>query len=377
MMKLGIIGSGYVGLELIQVLSRGYKNRDCQIVAYDISEERSKYVDTITDDNVVASNDPTILHGCFAFMICVPTPDDDNGRPDETCLRAAKILVETYASSGAVLILESSVCIGDTRTIFGDLRDKNIYVAFSPERVDPGRVDPPAHTIHKLLGGIDKESLDKAIDIYTPAFDNIVSVSSPEVAEFSKLYENTFRLVNISFANQVADAAKKLGLDPNEIYNAVKTKPFGLDGPFTHGLGAGGPCLPSNALHLLHTCDVPILKYASDMCAERPIRKAYEFRDFAMAKNIKKVMVSGLTFKKNVSTIVASPALVFTFEISKLMDVVVHDPMVNRETLKDLKFTDNLEKDLEYVDCVILLISHDHPDTIMVNKYYEKMLWFV
>jgi nucleotide sugar dehydrogenase len=265
-MKLGVIGSGYVGLELIQVLSRGYKNQNCIIMAYDISAERSKYVDSITDDNIVANSDPDNLRGCSAYMICVPTPDDVNGRPDESCLRAAKKLVETYASPGAVLILESSVCIGDTRAIFGDLRDKNIYVAFSPERVDPGRVFPPAHTIHKLLGGIDEESLDKALSVYTPAFDNLVPVSSPEVAEFSKLYENTFRLVNIAFANQMADAAKKLGLDPVEIYNAVKTKPFGLDGPFIHGLGAGGPCLPSNALHMLHTCDVPILKHASDLC---------------------------------------------------------------------------------------------------------------
>jgi nucleotide sugar dehydrogenase len=375
-MKLGVIGSGYVGLELIQVLSRGYKNQNCKVVAYDISVERSKYVDSITDDNVVANSDPENLRGCSAYMICVPTPDDANGRPDESCLRAAKKLVETYASSGAVLILESSVCIGDTRAIFGDLRDKDIYVAFSPERVDPGRVFPPAHTIHKLLGGIDEESLNKAIAIYTPAFDNVVPVSSPEVAEFSKLYENTFRLVNIAFANQMADAAKKLGLDPVEIYNAVKTKPFGLDGPFTHGLGAGGPCLPSNALHMLHTCSVPILKYASDACAERPSNKAHEFFGFATGNNINKIMVSGLTFKKNVSTTVASPALAFTSELSKLMDVVVHDPMVNRQALTELKFTDDLEKDLEHVDCVILLVSHDHPDTAIVNKYYKKMLWF-
>ena len=107
--KLGVIGSGYVGLELIQVLSRGYKNQNCIVVAYDISAERSKYVDSITDDNVVANSDPENLHGCSAYMICVPTPDDANGRPDETCLRAAKKLVETYASPGAVLILESSV----------------------------------------------------------------------------------------------------------------------------------------------------------------------------------------------------------------------------------------------------------------------------
>jgi len=374
-MKLGVIGSGYVGLELIQVLSRGYKNQNCIIMAYDISAERSKYVDSITDDNIVANSDPDNLRGCSAYMICVPTPDDVNGRPDESCLRAAKKLVETYASPGAVLILESSVCIGDTRAIFGDLRNKNIYVAFSPERVDPGRVFPPPHTIHKLLGGIDEESLDKALSVYAPAFDNIVPVSSPEVAEFSKLYENTFRLVNIALANQMADAAKKLGLDPVEIYNAVKTKPFGLDGPFTHGLGAGGPCLPSNALHMLHTCDIPILKHASDLCIERPFNKAHEFWVFTMANNIKKVIVSGLTFKKNVSTTVASPALTFANELSQLMDVVVHDPMVDRKYLTYMNFTDNLVSDLENADCVILLIAHDHPDTIVVNKYSDKMLW--
>ncbi|AGE49298.1 UDP-N-acetyl-D-mannosamine dehydrogenase / UDP-glucose 6-dehydrogenase [Acanthocystis turfacea Chlorella virus Br0604L] len=374
-MKLGVIGSGYVGLELIQVLSRGYETRDCKIVAYDISEERSKYVDSVTADNVSASNDPSTLSGCSAFMICVPTPDDANGRPDESCLRAAKELVETYASVGGIVILESSVCIGDTRAIFGDLREKGMYVAFSPERVDPGRTFPPAHTIHKLIGGVDKESLDKALAVYTPAFDNLVPVSSPEVAEFSKLYENTFRLVNIGFANQMADAAKNLGLDPMEIYNAVSTKPFGLSGPFTHGLGAGGPCLPSNALHMLHTCDVPLLKQASDACAQRPSNKAYEFFGFATANKIKKVFVSGLTFKKNVSTTVASPALAFVTQLAELMDVVVHDPMVDKKNVPGLNFTEDLEADLDTADCVILLVEHDHSDTAVVKNYTNKMSW--
>ncbi|AGE55789.1 UDP-N-acetyl-D-mannosamine dehydrogenase / UDP-glucose 6-dehydrogenase [Acanthocystis turfacea Chlorella virus MN0810.1] len=374
-MKLGVIGAGYVGLELLQVLSRGYEAQDVKIIAYDIFEERAKYVNSITADNVSASNDPSTLSGCSAFMICVPTPDDANGRPDESCLRAAKELVETYATAGDVLILESSVCIGDTRAIFGDLREKGIYVAFSPERVDPGRSFPAAHTIHKLIGGIDEVSLEKALAVYAPAFDNLVPVSSPEVAEFSKLYENTFRLMNIAFANQMADAAKKLGLDPTEIYNAVKTKPFGLDGPFTHGLGAGGPCLPSNALHMLHTCDVPLLKNASDVLAERPSNKAYEFFGFATGNSIKKVVVSGLTFKKNVSTLVASPALSFVKQLAELMDIVVHDPMVDRKYLPDLKFTDDLEADLATADCVILLVEHDHPDTGVVKNYTEKMIW--
>jgi nucleotide sugar dehydrogenase len=309
-------------------------------------------------------------------MICVPTPDDENNRPDESCLHAAKKLVETYAHDNTVLILESSVCIGDTRAIFGDLRQKNIFVAFSPERVDPGRTEPPAHTIHKLLGGIDKESLDAAYEVYKPVFDNLVRVSSPEVAEFSKLYENTFRLMNIAFANQMADAAKKLGLDPDEIYNAVKTKPFGLNGPFTHGLGAGGPCLPSNALHLLHTCDVPILKSASDACASRPSEKATDFFRFVVENNITKVFVSGLAFKKNVSTTVASPALAFTRELAKMMDITVHDPLVNQEWLPELKFTKNLKKDLEEAECVLLFVSHDHADTELVKKYSDKFLWF-
>lgn len=373
--KIGVIGSGYVGLELIQVLSRGYKNKDCTIVAYDIYEPRAKYVDEITDTNVEASNDHSILKNCDAYMICVPTPDDENNRPDESCLKAAKKLVETYARENTVLILESSVCIGDTRAIFGDLRERNIFVAFSPERVDPGRVYPPAHAINKLIGGIDEESLDAAYAIYEPAFDNLVRVSSPEVAEFSKLYENTYRLMNIAFANQMADAAKKLGLDPDEIYQAVKTKPFGLDGPFTHGLGAGGPCLPSNALHLLHTCDVPILKTASDACASRPVEKANEFARFASENGITKVVVSGLTYKKNVSTTVASPALAFAQELMKLMDIVVHDPLVNKEWLSGMKFTENIESDLENAECVLLFVAHDHPDTDIVKKYSHKFVW--
>jgi UDP-N-acetyl-D-glucosamine dehydrogenase len=373
-MKLAIIGSGYVGLELAQVLSRGYGTR-ATIIAYDISDDRAMYVNTITEENVKGTSDPFDIQDADAFMICVPTPDDETGRPDERPLYEAKKLVETYANPGSVVILESSVCVGDTRRIFGSLRTQDIFVAFSPERVDPGRSFPPPHTIAKLLGGIDDESYQAAFSIYNHAFDNLVKVSSPEVAEFSKLYENTFRLMNIAFANQMADAARKLGLNPAEIYDAVKTKPFGLDGPFMPGLGAGGPCLPSNARHLLHTCDVPILKSAADACVERPVNKAYQFYGFATANNIQKIMVSGLTFKKNVSTTVASPALAFTSELSKLMDVVVHDPMVNREALAELKFSDDLETDLDNVDCVILLVPHDHPETDIVRAHSSKMLW--
>ncbi|AGE48715.1 UDP-N-acetyl-D-mannosamine dehydrogenase / UDP-glucose 6-dehydrogenase [Paramecium bursaria Chlorella virus CVR-1] len=370
--KLAIIGSGYVGLELAQVLSRGHST-NAVIIAYDINLERAEYVNSITAGNVIGTNDPNMLMNADAFMICVPTPDDAYGRPDERPLYQAKALVEKYSKKDSIMILESSVCVGDTRKIFGNLRDKDIFVAFSPERVDPGRVFPPPHTIAKLLGGIDKESYDKALEVYSPAFDNIVYVSSPEVAEFSKLYENTFRLMNIAFANQVADAAKNLGLNPDEIYDAVNTKPFGLSGPFKSGLGAGGPCLPSNAKHLLHTCDIPLLKSASEACSERPRKQAWNFANFAKDTDIKKVLVSGLSFKKNVSTTIASPALAFAYELSKLMHVVVHDPLVPKNN--DLNFTSDLVSDLKSSDCVILLVDHDHPDTAEINKYASKMLW--
>ncbi|AGE56249.1 UDP-N-acetyl-D-mannosamine dehydrogenase / UDP-glucose 6-dehydrogenase [Paramecium bursaria Chlorella virus NE-JV-1] len=372
--KLAIIGSGYVGLELAQVLSRGFKNdKNVTIVAYDIFDERAKYVDSITDKNVIGTSDPELMRHADAFMICVPTPDDADGRPDERPLYEAKALVETYAKTGSVLVLESSVCVGDTRRIFGDLREKNVFVSFSPERVDPGRIDPPPHTIAKLLGGIDEESYDAAHDVYKNAFDTLVRVSSPEVAEFSKLYENTYRLMNIAFANQVADAARKIGLDPREIYDAVKTKPFGLDGPFMSGLGAGGPCLPSNAKHLLHTCDIPILEIASKACDLRPSEKAAEFYEFAKERGITRVLVSGIAFKKNVSTTVASPALAFVQALQKMMRVVVHDPKVKSYT--GLEFTDDFEKDLEDAECVIQLVAHDHPESDIVGKYLDKMIW--
>jgi UDP-N-acetyl-D-glucosamine dehydrogenase len=369
-MPIAILGVGYVGLELIQVLSRYYRN----IKGFDISEERARYVDNITNDNVTASHDPTILEGCDAYMICVPTPDDENGRPDESCLYAAKKLVETYAREGCVVILESSVCINDTRNIFGSLRDSGIFVAFSPERVDPGRTFPAAHSIQKLIGGLDIASLDEAFKYYEPVFDHLVPVSSVEVAEFCKLYENTFRLINIAFANQVADAAKKLGLDPEEVRKAVATKPFGLSGPFTSGLGAGGPCLPSNARHFLHTCDIPILEFAANACSERPEKKAEEYLEFAKANGIGKTLVYGLTFKKNVITTTESPALKFAQRLDKIANgVYFYDPIVDRRFIGDLHIVDDLDYIVKTVDNVIILVEHDHPDTDIVKSV--KPLW--
>ena len=286
------------------------------------------------------------------------------------------------AKPGSVVVVESSVSPGATRRIFGGLLDRGVRVCFSPERVEPGRVDPPQHAIPKLLGGLDDASFDACAKFYDRIFDTLVRVSSAEVAEFSKLYENTFRLVNIAFANEISGACETLGIDHDEVMAAVATKPFGLSGPFSAGLGAGGPCLPANAAHLVAHFDLPLLKNAAEACAARPAQKAAEFVRFARSVCARNVFLYGLAFKPNVGTIASSPALAFARAATSLFDdgtVTVYDPLVESEKIDGVNVSKDWVLDAVNADIVVVLVPHARHETKGVDaiRSAKKHAWSV
>jgi len=168
---------------------------------------------------------------------------------DLTYLSAAIQTVASHARPGSTVVIESSVAVGMTRELLRNLMSaKSIKAGMSPERVDPGRSYPPAASIPKIISGLDDitaGSLASIYEVYSQAFDSIITVSSPEVAEMVKLYENCQRMVNIAYANEMADACMQLGIDAYEVCNAAATKPFGFSS-YTPGLGVGGPCIPCN-----------------------------------------------------------------------------------------------------------------------------------
>ncbi len=169
--------------------------------------------------------------------------------------------------------MESKVTVGTTRHVLRPLRERGMFVGFSPERVDPGRMDPPTHAIPKFLAAMDEASMDRISDLYGAAFDRVVPVSSLETTEMSKLFENWFRLINIAYVNEIADACAAHGIDPNEKVRACAIKPYGYMS-FTPGLGAGEPCIPVNPHYLLVNNDLPLLASAMAANASRPATRA-------------------------------------------------------------------------------------------------------
>jgi len=159
--------------------------------------------------------------------------------------------------------VESKVAVGTTRHVLRPLRERGMFVGFSPERVDPGRMDPPTHAIPKFLAAMDEASMDRISDLYGAAFDRVVPVSSLETTEMSKLFKNWFRLINIAYVNEIADACAAHGIDPNEKVRACAIKPYGYMS-FTPGLGAGEPCIPSTRTTCWSTMTCP--------CWRRPWR---------------------------------------------------------------------------------------------------------
>lgn len=328
--KVCIIGVGYVGEHLVEVFSRNYP-----IVGYDISKSRisilkEKY--TVIHNNVYFTSNPSdpAIDECNIFLICVPTLVREDKLINNTYLEQACDFVKQKISDDKTIVLESTISIGTTRNLLGDLRKQNVYVGFSPERVDPGRTDINPYDIPKIVSGIDEESLNKIKDIYSKVYKNVVPVTSCETAELCKLYENCFRMVNIAYINEISDTCKRHNIDVNEMIKACSTKPFGFM-PFYPSLGVGGSCIPVNPYYLFYNCELPLLDYATALCDMRPGRKAKEFIEQYWSNN-KRILFVGAGFKPGQGLTLFSPAVKFLdslSEILKLSEIHVYDPLVD------------------------------------------------
>ncbi|KAI2609157.1 nucleotide sugar dehydrogenase [Hypoxylon sp. NC1633] len=268
---VAIIGCGYVGTQLISCFSTQY-----DIIGFDVSKEQLQQLEEeYGGDESQASFtlDPRDLTKATHFLISVPTLLKADKTIDTSYVRSALMNIRRYARTGSTVVIESSVAIGMTRQLLGPLaKERGFFAGMSPERVDPGRTDPPMKTIPKVLSGLDDVvpgSLDAITRLYSRVFDTIVPVSTPETAEMTKLFENCQRMVAITYANEMADACVGHGIDPYEVCKAASTKPFGYT-PFTPGLGVGGHCIPVNPYYLLANSSFPLLKMATEIMWQRP-----------------------------------------------------------------------------------------------------------
>ncbi|CEJ62378.1 hypothetical protein PMG11_10879 [Penicillium brasilianum] len=366
---VAVIGVGYVGHELVTAFSQVYP-----VVAYDVDRRRLDHLkETAAHPNIRYTSNPSDIAEATHFLISVPTRLHHDNTVDTQHLESAISLVAEHARIGSTVIIESSVAVGMTRQLIQDvMRSKGLKAGMSPERVDPGRVIPTFETIPKVISGLDDitpGSLASIHELYQEVFQHLVHVSSPEVAEMTKLYENCQRMVCIAYANEMADACHAIGINALEVSAAAATKPFGYQ-PYSPGLGVGGHCIPVNPYYLLTNSQFPLLQAAAEKMADRPARMG----DRVMRKYLKqskatnggdraRILVVGVGFKRGQSVLSNSPGLSLIRHLLSEWEAYVAfaDPLVSADAVPFVPRLDDTtrwnKKGLEEFDIVIVAVD--------------------
>jgi UDP-N-acetyl-D-glucosamine dehydrogenase len=391
--RVAILGLGYVGLPLAVVFGEAGFN----VIGIDpdqrkvdtINGKRSHIQDVaseqverlVTSGNLSATVDFAALEEADAVSICVPTPLRKTGDPDLSFILNATEELAKYMHPNMVIVLESTTYPGTTREILlpklgddkGLVPGENLFLAFSPERVDPGREDWTTINTPKVIGGITPLCSEVAAIWYSQALRSVVPVSSAEVAEMAKLLENTFRMINIGLVNEMAIMCRQLGVDVWEVIDAAATKPFGFM-KFTPGPGLGGHCIPIDPLYLswkLRTLNYTarFIELASEINTGMP-RYVVNLIQDAMNEHQKslkgsRVLVLGVAYKPDIDDVRESPALdVIGLLQQKGAQVSYHDPYIpelNHEGLQ-MKSVPDLLAEVRQADCVTIITNHSQYD---------------
>jgi len=363
--KVCVIGVGYVGEQLVNVFKNYYN-----LIGVDISEKRVNDLNKKYNDIKFQTNYNDI-EKCDVFLISVPTLVDDSKDIDISYLLNVKNELNKKILPGKLVVIESSVYVGATREIFGDYIINGIYVGFSPERVDPGRVEPSMEQIPKIVSGLNDDSLNKCINIYEKIFDNVIPVSSTECAEMCKLYENCFRMINIAYVNEISDMCESKGINVNEMINASATKPFGFM-PFYPGIGVGGHCIPVNPYYLMKNGYLPVLKYCTKMMENRPKMKTKEL--ISKYPDCNNILIMGIGFKKGEKLLTNSPGYeLYKNFIMKKKNVFVYDSYVENEN-NDIRFLSKEQfilNKLLLFDLIIIVHTPEIYERNIINKYIK------
>jgi UDP-N-acetyl-D-glucosamine dehydrogenase len=396
--RVGIVGVGYVGLPLAVVFAEA----GFHVTGIDLSAERvaqinagSSYIADIPSEAVArlraegridATTDFSALAQMDAISICVPTPLRQTRDPDISFIANVTEQIARHLRPGQVIVLESTTYPGTTREVIlpqleasGLVVGRDYFLAFSPERVDPGRDDWTTVNTPKVMGGVTPECLAVARALYEQAIERVVPVSSPEAAEMVKLLENTFRAVNIGLVNEVLLMCDKLGLDVWEVIDAAATKPFGFM-KFTPGPGLGGHCIPIDPLYLswkLKTLNYTarFIDLASEINTNMPhywVQRTQDaLNDAGKAVRGSHVLLIGAAYKKDVDDVRESPALdIMHLLLEKGAQVSYHDPHVARVVVHDHELTSvpDLEQALHDADCVVVVTDHTAYDWRQIHS---------
>jgi UDP-N-acetyl-D-glucosamine dehydrogenase len=386
-MEIGIIGLGYVGLPLAVAFAEA--GHDVIGLDSDADKIRSleggeSYIEDIPSAALAPLGDrlrPTADHGdlapCEAVIICVPTPLSGSREPDLSYLLDAGAALATVLQPGQLVVLESTTYPGTTRERLAPILEQSglaagtdFHLAFSPERIDPGRTDYTVRTTPKLVGGLTEACSERARKLYELVCDEVIVLSGPEAAELSKLLENIFRSVNIAFVNELAQLCDRLKIDVWEVIDAASTKPFGFM-RFEPGPGMGGHCLPIDPFYLAfkareHGFYPEFIELAGkinqaqpEFCAER-IERA--LNDSGKPVKGSKILLLGVSYKAGVGDTRESPALKIASLLRDLGgEVSYHDPHVPELPQLGLSSVD-LDAALASADVTAIVTAHPSLD---------------
>lgn len=397
---LGVIGLGYVGLPLaVEKAKAGYKT-----IGYDIQEEKVNMVnnginyigDVVNEDleSIVSSGylkatiDVSEIAKADAVCIAVPTPLDKYQQPDISYVKSSVESIVNYMHKDMLIVLESTTYPGTTEELIkpilersGLICGKDFYLAFSPERVDPGNITYKTKNTPKVVGGITNECTDIAALMYENILDAPVhKVSSPAVAEMEKILENTYRNINIGLVNELAILCNKMGINIWEVVDAAKSKPYGFQA-FYPGPGLGGHCIPLDPYYLswkareygFHTSMIESSMMINDKmpeyCAERSMKILNKFNK---SLNGSKILILGVAYKQDIDDYRESPAINVINELKKLGAIITYyDPYITEYKDNGIKYiglNQLTPKDINNSDLVIITTAHTKLDYELVNK---------
>ena len=399
---VAVLGLGYVGLPLVRAFTRaamptiGFDIDRSKIDALNAGRDYLKHPapglarELLCSGRFGATSDPADLAHADALLVCVPTPLDDNREPDLSYVERTVDTIAGVIRPGRLVVLESTTYPGTTREIVlprleraGLTLGEDLFVAFSPEREDPGSPGRSTQTIPKLVGGVDNASTEIAAALYRGAIDTVIPVSSAEVAEAAKLLENVYRSVNIALVNEMKLILERLGVDPLEVIDAAATKPFGFQ-RFDPGPGLGGHCIPIDPYYLAWRArragiDARFVELAGEINCAMPAhvvdRLGEALRERGSALDGADIIVLGLAYKKNIDDVRESPSA----EIIRLLrgagaDVSYSDPHVQRTHAGrrgDLEMAsiELTPERLSRADAVVIATDHDAFDWAMIGEH--------
>jgi len=398
--KIGIIGMGYVGIPLgLEFAGTGFS-----VTGFDKDSNRVKEINSgkqvmkhipaksmkefVKKNNGSSTNKFSEIKNMDCLIICVPTPLDKHEQPDMSYIESASKEIGKNLKKGQLIVLESTTYPGTTREIVKPILEKSklkagkdFFLAYSPEREDPGNKEFSVSAIPKVMGGLTDDCLQLTSDLYKNIVSETVEVNSLETAEATKLMENIFRAVNIAMVNELKLVLSRMGVNIWEVIDAAKTKPFGFM-PFYPGPGMGGHCIPIDPFYLSwkakeYNTEAKFIELAGEINRKMTEHIAHRIgralNDDKKSIRGSKILIIGVAYKKDIDDVRESPAL-------RIMDLLkykggkinYHDPYVeNMDSLKSLDLTKNT---IEEQDAIVITTDHTSIDYASLGKYAKLIV---